>query len=134
MRAAAALAVTQPVLAVMADLRTGLSGGSDERDGGDGAAAFLFGPEGAVAEIIGHAATSDEFLDRWRVPGETDSHVWEERFGEDVYVPLAQATFTDALKTAGVSADALDHVIVTGLHARAVKAVKLGSIRRQAGT
>ena len=27
-------------------------------------------------------AATDEFLDRWRVPGEEASHVWEERFGE----------------------------------------------------
>ena len=32
-----------PALAVLSDLRTGLPGGADERDGGDGAAAFLFG-------------------------------------------------------------------------------------------
>jgi len=124
--AAAAVGTHVPALAVVADLRTGLSGGADERDGGDGAAALLFGPDGAVAEVVGGAASSDEFLDRWRVPGEMDSHVWEERFGEDVYVPLAHAAFADALKAAGVSVDALDHVIVTGLHARAVKAVKGG--------
>ena len=31
-----------PLLAVMADIRTGLPGGADERDGGDAAVAFLF--------------------------------------------------------------------------------------------
>ncbi len=31
-----------PMLAVMADIRTGLPGGADERDGGDAAVAFLF--------------------------------------------------------------------------------------------
>jgi hydroxymethylglutaryl-CoA synthase len=123
-RAAAAIGASQPALAVVADLRTGLSGGSDERDGGDGAVALLWAPDGAVAEVIGAAASSDEFLDRWRVPGETDSHIWEERFGEDVYVPLARAAFVDAVKAAGVSPEMLDHVIVTGLHTRAVKAVK----------
>src|SRR5919106_1203222 len=35
-----------PTLAVMADIRTGLAGGADERDGGDGAAALLFGGAG----------------------------------------------------------------------------------------
>ena len=30
-------------LVVLGDVRTGLPGGGDERDGGDGAAAFLFG-------------------------------------------------------------------------------------------
>src|SRR5579862_1663649 len=79
----AAATAPGPALAVVADLRTGLSGGADERDAGDGAAAFLFAGEGAVAEAIGRASASDEFLDRWRAPGEAESHVWEERFGED---------------------------------------------------
>ncbi|HVM63467.1 MAG TPA: OB-fold domain-containing protein [Acidimicrobiales bacterium] len=124
--AAATMGQSRPALAVLSDLRTGLSGGPDERDGGDGAVAFLWAPDGASAEVVGRAAASDEFLDRWRVPGETDSHVWEERFGEDVYVPLAHAAFADALKAAGVTAAELDHVVVSGLHARAVRVVKGG--------
>lgn len=113
-----------PTLTTVADIRTGLAGGLDERDGGDGAVAFLFGPEGAVVETLGHAESTDEFLDRWRTPGELDSHVWEERFGEHVYVPLALAALTDALKAAGLTADAVDHLVVAGLHARAVRTVK----------
>jgi hydroxymethylglutaryl-CoA synthase len=109
-------------LAVVSDLRTGLAGGAEERDAGDGAAAFLCGPDGAVAELIGRGSTSDEFLDRWRVPGEADSHVWEERFGEVMYVPLARDAFADALKDAGITESDIDHAIVVGLHARAVKA------------
>jgi 3-hydroxy-3-methylglutaryl CoA synthase/uncharacterized OB-fold protein len=124
MRAAAT--APGPALAVVADVRTGLSGGADERDAGDGAAAFVFGTDGAVAEAIGRASASDEFLDRWRLPGETASHLWEERFGEDVYVPLAHAALADALKAAGVSAQELDHVVVSGLHSRAVRVVKGG--------
>ena len=36
-----------PTLVVLSDVRTGLPGGADERDGGDGAAAFVVGPESA---------------------------------------------------------------------------------------
>ena len=111
---------------MVADLRTGLAGGAEERDTGDGGVAFLCGPDGAVAELIGRGAASDEFLDRWRVPGEVDSHVWEERFGEEMYVPLAREAFADALKSAGVTENDVDHAIVAGLHARAVKAVTAG--------
>src|SRR6202034_1641533 len=110
-------------LAVISDLRTGLAGSAEERDSGDGAAALLCAPEGAVAELIGRGAASDEFLDRWRVPGEADSHVWEERFGEELYVPLAREAFAAALKDAGVAEGDVDHAIVAGLHVRAVKAV-----------
>jgi hydroxymethylglutaryl-CoA synthase len=108
-------------LAVVSDLRSGLAGGAEERDAGDGAAAFLCGAEDAVAELIGRGSASDEFLDRWRVPGESDSHVWEERFGEVMYVPLARDAFADALKDAGITENDIDHTIVVGLHPRAVK-------------
>ena len=60
----------------------------------------------------GRGAASDEFLDRWRVPGETDSHVWEERFGEELYVPLAREAFAAALKDAGLAEGDVDHAIV----------------------
>ena len=113
-------------LAVLSDLRTGLAGSGEERDSGDAAAAFVCAPEGAVAELVGRGAASDEFLDRWRVPGEADSHVWEERFGEELYVPLAREAFAAALKDAGLAEGDVDHAIVTGLHVRAVKAVTKG--------
>ncbi len=113
-------------LAVVSDLRTGLAGSAEERDSGDGAAAVVCAPDGAVAELIGRGAASDEFLDRWRVPGEADSHVWEERFGEELYVPLAREAFAAALKDAGLAEGDVDHVIVAGLHARAIKAVSKG--------
>jgi len=113
-------------LAVLADLRTGLAGSPEERDSGDGAAAFVCASEGAVAALVGRGAASDEFLDRWRVPGEADSHVWEERFGEELYVTLAREAFAAALKDAGVAEGDVDHAIVTGLHVRAVKAAASG--------
>src|ERR1700728_1127548 len=113
-------------LAVLSDLRTGLAGSAEERDSGDAAAAVVCAPDGAVAELIGRGAASDEFLDRWRVPGEADSHVWEERFGEEMYVPLAREAFAAALKDAGLAEGDVDHAIVSGLHVRAVKAVTKG--------
>ena len=111
-----------PTLAVLSDVRTGLPGGADERDGGDAAAAFLFGGDGPVlAELIASASTTDEFLDRWRTPGAAAGRVWEERFGEHVYGPLADAAFADALKQAGLSPGDVDHLAVAGLSGRAIK-------------
>ncbi|MEY2569058.1 MAG: hypothetical protein QOE35_3587 [Actinomycetota bacterium] len=106
-------------LVVLSDVRTGLPGGGDERDGGDGAVAFLFGDEDVICEHIAGASATAEFLDRWRIPGEPSSHQWEERFGEVAYVPLAQAALTDALKQAGLTE--VDHLIVTGVHPRAAR-------------
>src|SRR4051812_22236492 len=114
----------RPTLAVVSDVRTGLPGSGDERDGGDGAAAFLFANSGPLlVEHLATASSSGEFLDRWRIPGDPSSKVWEERFGEAAYLPLAEAAITDAWKQAGITADQIDHLIVTGLHARAVRRV-----------
>ena len=113
-----------PALAVVSDLRTGLPGGPDETQGGDGAVAFLFAPEGGVTERLGHASATDEFLDRWRVPGDTASQQWEDRFGEEAYLPLARSAFDRALADAGLEPGDVDHLIVSGLHARAVATLK----------
>jgi len=116
-----------PALAVLSDVRTGLPGGGDERDGGDGAAAYLFADDAPAARVIAEplaaASATGEFLDRWRLPGESASHQWEERFGEHAYVPLGQRALADALKHAGIEASALAHLVVAGPHGRAVKRV-----------
>jgi hydroxymethylglutaryl-CoA synthase len=121
----AALDAPRPTLAVSSDVRTGLPGGADEREGGDGAAAFLCGPGDAgaplLAEPLAWASASAEFLERWRQPGEPFSRQWEERFGEHAYLPLAEAAVAEALKQAGVAAKAIDRLVVTGPHARACK-------------
>src|SRR5207247_1380181 len=99
------------------------AGGGDERDGGDAAAAFLFGDGPVVSEALGHASQTAEFLERWRVPGEPASRQWEERFGEHAYVPLGEAALAEALKQAGVTAPSIDVLIVAGPHARSNKRV-----------
>ncbi|OGK78821.1 MAG: hydroxymethylglutaryl-CoA synthase [Candidatus Rokubacteria bacterium GWC2_70_16] len=123
----AALDAGRPTLAVCADIRTGLPGGADEREGGDAAVAFLCGEGSAeaplLAEPVAWAHATAEFLDRWRPPGAAASRQWEERFGEHAYVPLGEAAVTEALKQAGVTAQALDRLIVAGPHARACKRV-----------
>lgn len=120
----AALDAVEPTLVVLSDIRTGLPGSADEYDGGDGAAALLFGGpyDGPVlANVLAVASTTGEFLDRWRAPDEQTSRVWEERFSEHAYGPLTQAAFDDALKKAGLTADSVDRLIVSGLSNRATR-------------
>jgi hydroxymethylglutaryl-CoA synthase len=110
-----------PTVAVLSDLRTGLPGGADERDGGDAAAAFLFGPESAspvLAEVLSTASTTDEFLERWRTPGATASRTWEDRFSEHVYAPLVEDAFAAALKAADITPADVDHLVIAGLAPR----------------
>jgi 3-hydroxy-3-methylglutaryl CoA synthase/uncharacterized OB-fold protein len=124
LRLAAQAGERAPSLAVVADLRTGLPGSADEAQSGDGAVAFLSAPEGGVTEYVAHASVTEEFLERWRVPGETASHLWEDRFGEEAYVPLATSAFDRALERAGLGPDDVDHLVVGGLHARAVASIR----------
>jgi 3-hydroxy-3-methylglutaryl CoA synthase/uncharacterized OB-fold protein len=104
-------------LVAIGEVRTGLPGSADEAEGGDAGAAFAFGPSGALAELVAQSSRSEEFLERWREPGELGSRVWEERFGEAVYRPLAEQAIAEA------GAGEANHAIVTGLHTRAVRAV-----------
>jgi len=119
-------------LVVVADLRDGLPTSGDEAAGGDGAAAVLVGDDApgtpVIAEFLGGASVTDEFLDRWRTPGDRRSRTWEERFGETRYVPLGADAWQSGLKAAGVTAEEVDRVVVTGMHGRAAKALgrKLG--------
>ena len=57
------------------------------------------------------------------------SSVWEERFGEHAYGPLADAAFADALKQAGLTPDQVDVLVVAGTHGRAVRAFARGAGR-----
>ena len=51
------------------------------------------GADGVIAEHIGGASETEEFVDRWRSPGDSRSKVWEERFGETRYLPLGERAF-----------------------------------------
>lgn len=108
-------------LAVLSDVRTGRPGSADERHGGDAAAAFAFGTGAeAIAEVVGEASASAEFLDRWRLPGDPTSSVWEERFGLEAYLPLIHDAANRALAAAQLETP--DHVVVSSPHTRAARA------------
>jgi len=123
----AALESNGDILVVSADVRTGLPTSADESQGGDGAAAIVVGNGDVIAEYLGGASATREFLERWRTPGDKRSKTWEDRFGESMYSPLAEQAWTAALKIADVSE--VDVLCVAGMHARSVARVskKLGA-------
>lgn len=114
-------------LVLSCDIRTGLPTSADESAGGDAAAAVLIGDESAgsvIAELIGTASATREFLDQWRTPGDVRPRHWEERFAETQYGPLADQAWNDALKAADLTPEQVDRLIITSPHARALKAAK----------
>jgi hydroxymethylglutaryl-CoA synthase len=117
------------VLVVTADLRGGLPTSTDEAAGGDGAAAVLVDDDDedapVIAELIGAASATEEFIDRWRTPGDATVKQWEERFGETKYLPLAEQAWNAALKAAELTPEQVDRVIVSGTHARANRSIKV---------
>ncbi len=117
----AALESTIDVLAVSSDMRTGLPTSADESQGGDAAAAALVGEGDVVAEYLGGASATREFLERWRTPGDKRSRTWEDRFGEAMYAPLAEHAWNAALKAADRTD--VDVLCVAGMHARSVARV-----------
>jgi hydroxymethylglutaryl-CoA synthase len=109
-------------LVIGSDVRTGRPGSADEAAGADAAAAVLVGDDtdGTVlAELIGRAAATEEFLDRWRGPGDAGSRQWEERFGETKYAPLAAEALKAAIGDARLGVGEVDALVIAGLHERA---------------
>ncbi|WBB61279.1 OB-fold domain-containing protein [Streptomyces sp. WMMC500] len=120
------LTAAGPTLVVVSDLRTGRPGGPDEAAGGDAAAALVLGSDDdgpVLAELVATASVTAEFLDRWRIPGEPVSRLWEERFGEKVYADLGHEVVTSVLDAAGVAPGEVGALVVAGLHAKSAEAV-----------
>jgi len=119
-----ALDSSRPALVVASDVRSGRPGSSDEANLGDAAVGWLIGSDDdgpIIAEWVGGASATAEFLDRWRQPGWNYSRVWEERFGEHAYLPLVTEAATAAFKQCQLEPTDVDAVIIAGLHARAVR-------------
>ncbi len=102
------------------DVVIGAPGGPRESRSGDGAVAFVMGPDdGAIARVRGSASATTEVLDVWRLPQETFTRQWEERFGADTLAPYIVDTAKRALDAAGVTTEQLALVICDSTNARA---------------
>ena len=125
--AALSAAGTGTHLVVASDLRTGRPGSADEAAGGDAAAALLIGDEAAdapvLAELTARTSVTEEFLDRWRAPGDQTSKTWEDRFGETRYTTVATEAWNGLLTATGLAPDAIDVLVIAGTHERAAKSV-----------
>lgn len=101
-------------LLTAADIRGGLAGSADEAAGGDAGVAVLVGDgDGVVAEIVAIASVTDEFVDRWRSPGETRTKTWDDKFAETTYGALGRRAWNQALASAGIQPGDVSAVAVS---------------------
>lgn len=99
-------------LLLAADNRRTTAASGAELDYGDGAAALLLGRENVLAEYLGAAHRTVDFVDRFRRTGEDVDYHWEERWVRDEGIDRQMpALIAEALADAGVEADAVDHFI-----------------------
>ena len=125
------------VLVTASDIRTGPANSPDETSGGDAGTALLIGDASAgpvIAEYLGGASATREFLDRWRAPGDARTKQWEERFGENNYLALGAQAWAGALAAASLDADGsgVTTILIAGPHGRANKAFAK-KLKRDAG-
>lgn len=106
-------------LVVAADSRKTRAASSQELDYGDGAAAVLVGSDNIVAELLGKATLTEDFVDHFRLAGEDIDYVWEERWVRDEGLSkLLPRAIKSALAEANVKADAVAHFIFPSSFAR----------------
>lgn len=113
-------------LVAVGDTRTGLAGSTEEAMGGDAGVAFLTGPDTAapvIAELVATASVTDEFVERWRTPGERRTKVWDERFSEVSLLPLAVSAWNAALESGGLTADDVTRAAVAAPVTRVARGV-----------
>ncbi len=121
-------------LAAIGDARLAAPEAKAERTNGDGAAAFVLGSDGVIAEIVATASLTREFLDGWRQADEPFPHGWEERFAlTQAHTPLLAKVVQAALEKAGITAGDLATVVLDCPNARAVvdvaKRLKLDPVK-----
>lgn len=90
-------------LVCMGEHRRARAASPQEMDFGDGAAAFVIDRDDLSAELLGHGAVTDDFVDHFRADVDFD-YAWEERWVRDEgQLKLIPEAVDQALKAAGVS-------------------------------
>ena len=107
-----AAATPGTVLLVAADNRRTRAASAQELDYGDGAAALLIGRENVLAEVLGQAALTVDFIDHFRLAGRDIDYYGEERWIRDEGVSrFMPQVIQRALAESGVAAEEVDHFI-----------------------
>jgi uncharacterized OB-fold protein len=93
-----------PQLVIAADKRQTKAAGTLEMDVGDGAAALLVGSGDCLAELVGQATRTVDFVDHFRADGFAYDYSWEERWIRDEgYQKIVAETLAGLLKETGIT-------------------------------
>jgi len=107
------------VLVLAADNRQTRAGSAQELEYGDAAAAVSIGSANVLAEYLGGAALTVDFVDHFRAAGEDVDYHWEERWVRDEGIAkLGPRAIGAALDKAGVKAAEVDHFIFPSTFAK----------------
>jgi 3-hydroxy-3-methylglutaryl CoA synthase len=107
------------VLVIASDHRVPAPNSYFESLFGDGAAAFLVGDSGVIAEVEGSYVTSSEFLSVWKNEGDKYVQAWEDRFiRESAYMPQLREAVTGLVKKYGLNLNDFSKVVLYGPDAR----------------
>ncbi len=94
-----------PQLVIAADKRQTKAAGTLEMDVGDGAAALLVGSGDVIAELVGKATRTIDFVDHYRADGFAYDYPWEERWIRDEgYQKIVAETLAALLQDANIKA------------------------------
>lgn len=107
------------VVVAVADQRKGQAGSRTEPDMGDGAAAFLLGPNAAVT-VRTLRTEYNTAMDRWRLPGEEFQRSGDDRFtSKIVYQDSVAALIRQALAETNLTPALIQKVAIPGADYRA---------------
>jgi 3-hydroxy-3-methylglutaryl CoA synthase len=102
----------EQVLLLAADSRKARAASPQELDYGDGAAALLLGTDKVIADYLGAASVTVDFVDHFRLAGEDIDYTWEERWVRDEGIAkLMPRAIAAALAKAKIEPGSVDHLI-----------------------
>ncbi|MGE0046955.1 MAG: 3-oxoacyl-[acyl-carrier-protein] synthase III C-terminal domain-containing protein [Hyphomonadaceae bacterium] len=101
------------ILVAASDKRRARAASTQELDNGDAAAAFVIGGMDTLADWVGGATMTADFVDHFRGAGEEFDYNWEERWIRDEgFAKLVPPTIERALKSAKLKGEEIDTFIL----------------------
>ncbi len=120
-----------PRLVAAADKRIARTASTHDAIFGHGAAAILVGTDGLIAEYLGGATVTRDFVDHFRRSDRSYDYYWEERWIRDEgYLKIVAEAGRTALAAAGIAGAQVDRLVfaspIRGVREAVAKALGIG--------